>query len=268
MVPRRATSFRVRRHQRPRAAPDSPVRSSLPPWVTGCPTRPRRRLPANTTQEGPGSRSPMSPRAARSAPASSRSTSSTTSLPLARTAPARPRLPAGHPDLPGHRRAGPRRRHLDPLGPGPLSSRRRPGRALGGEPSLGRRARHADGAHRGLLVRALGRPVVPHRHRARRQRDPDRRRPLLLSRTGPTWARSSRAWPTQRKLSGTVSLDEQRSTLESLRLFRGQSRSRGPAHLSDPPEPRTRDGARLPLDPGRHPLLAARAASHSDAPAR
>ena len=48
----------------------------------------------------------------------------------------------------------------------------------------GRRARHADGAHRGLFVRALGRPVVPDRRRAGQQRDPGQRRPVLPLRLG------------------------------------------------------------------------------------
>ena len=48
--------------------------------------------------------------------------------------------------------------------------------------------------------------------------------------------------------------------------LRRQPRGRGPAHLPDAAQPRPRDGRRLSLDPDRHPLLAARAAGHADAP--
>ena len=140
-------------------------------------------------------------------------------LPLARPAAARPRLPARHPDLAGHRRARPRRRCLDPLRPGALPPRGRPGRALGREPAHGGRARHADGADGGLLVRALGGPVVPDRRRAGHERDPGQRRARSSSPTGPTSARVFQTAMAQRKLTGTVSLDDKRSSLQSLRLF-------------------------------------------------
>ena len=100
-------------------------------------------------------------------------------LPLAHAAAARARLPPGHPDFPGHRRARPGRRCLDPFGPRPLPPRGRPGRAMGREPPCRRRARYADGADGGVLVRSLHRAVLPGGRLTRHQRGSGRCRPLL-----------------------------------------------------------------------------------------
>ena len=75
--------------------------------------------------------------------------------------------------------------------------------------------------------------------------------------TGPTSARCSRPrWPSASS-TGTVSLDDKRSSLQSLRLFRTNLEAEVRLTFQTPAEPGPRDRRRLPLDPDRHPLLAA-----------
>ena len=88
--------------------------------------------------------------------------------------------------------------------PRPLPPRGRPGGVVGREPARGRRPRHADGPHGGVLVRQLGRPVVPdRRRRGTRASSWSNIAPFFLS----DWADVGTVFQTamqQRKLTGTV----------------------------------------------------------------
>ena len=107
---------------------------------------------------------------------------------------------------------------VDPLGPGALPPRGRSGGALGRELAHGGRAGQPDGGDGRVLVRPLGRPVVSDRHRPRAPRDRGGHAPFFLS----DWADIGTVLQTamtQRKLTGNVSLDDKRSSLQSVHLF-------------------------------------------------
>src|SRR2546427_593896 len=93
------------------------------------------------------------------------------SLPRAQAGAVRPRLSDGYGAVAGDRRVGHRRRQRRPLRPDPVPQERRPRRAVGRQPLRHGDAEHPHGAHRRLLVRPVGGPVVPDRERARHDDD-------------------------------------------------------------------------------------------------
>ena len=60
----------------------------------------------------------------------------------------------------------------------------------------------------------------------------------------------------QRKLTGNVTFDDKRSSLQALRLFAANLEAEVRLTFQTPAQSRPRDRRRLPLDPDRHPLLA------------
>ena len=157
---------------------------------------------------------------------------------------------------------------LGSVRPGPLPPRGRPGRALGREPALRRRRRArrwpAPSAYSFGHSVAQSFPIAA--DAGQRARSWSNVAPFLLS----DWADVGTVFQNaaaQRKLTGNDLPRRQALQPPAAAALPRQPRGGGPPHLPDAPEPRARDRRRLPLDPDRHPLLPARAASHADASA-